>query len=353
MTSSTSETTGAAAPPASGGRIALWDNARLVLILLVVFGHCIEGIHGVQLVTIVYDVVFAFHMPAFLLVSGWFARADRLDRRALVGTARLVVTWLIVEVAWIGVRFVLGEPPVHDDWLVVPSWTLWFLVSLFTMRLLLPYLALLRAPMVVALAVALAAGLTASVGTPFSASRTAALLPFFVLGWWLRRARVGEAGWFVAPSARVRAGAGVVFVLGIVAVLLLMRAPGFTNQLLFWRRGYDAMDLEPLPGMLLRSAFLAVGVAMTLAVLLLVPRSESRLSVIGRNTLPVYLLHAPLVDTMRQTHLDDAIGTLPVALLVMLAIAVVITAVTGSPPVARLMRPVTEPDAVFRRSATT
>ena len=349
MTTRTPETTGAAAPPAAGGRIALWDNARLLLILLVVFGHCIEGIHGQQLVTTVYDVVFAFHMPAFLLVSGWFSRADRLDRRALIGTARLVITWLIVEAAWIGIRFVLGEPPLHGDWLVVPSWTLWFLVSLFTMRLVLPYLALLRAPMVASLVVALTAGLAASIGTPFSASRTAALLPFFVLGWWLRRARVGEASWFLAPTARTRAAAAAVFVLGVVAVLLVMRLPGFTNQLLFWRRGYDQMGLDPLGGMLLRSAFLAIGVAMTLAVLVLVPRSGSRLSVIGRNTLPVYLLHGPVVDTMRQTHLDDAIGTLPASLLVMLAIAVLITGVTGSTPVARLMRPVVEPDAVFGR----
>lgn len=352
MTSSSTETTGAAAPPAAAGRVALWDNARLLLILLVVFGHCIEGIRGTPGVTTVYLAIFAFHMPAFLLASGWFSRADRLDRKALLASARLLVTWLIVEAAWVGIRWILGEELFHDGWLVVPSWTLWFIVSLVTMRVVLPYLALLRIPLVVTLVVALAAGLTTTIGTPFSASRTLALLPFFLLGWQLRQAGVGEAAWFLAPSPRLRAIAALAFVAGIGAVLLLMQLPDFTDQLLFWRRGYEAMGLGAVEGLLLRSVCLVIGAVLTLAVLLLVPRSGSRLSVLGRNTLPVYLLHAPIVDVMRQTHLDDAIGTLPVALLVMLAIAAAITGATASPLVARLMRPIVEPDVVFRRSAT-
>lgn len=344
---------GSVAPPAASGsvpRIALWDNARLVLMVLVIFGHSLEGIRSPgSAATAVYDVVYAFHMPAFLLISGWFTRAEPLDRRALRGTIELLITWLMAEAVWVGIRALLGRAAVvPGSFLVTPSWTLWFLVTLVAMRVVLPYLAMLRFPLITSIVVALAAGLSPMIGTQFSASRTLALLPFFVLGWRLRQTRVGDAAWFAAPSVLLRLAAAAALAGGAAAVLLLIRLPVFTNQLLFWRRGYAEMGLGDRTGVLLRALMLAIGIVMVVALLILTPRRSFRLSALGRNTLPVYLLHAPLVMLARKVNLDDAIGALPIALPILLAIAMVLVPVLASRPAVALARPLTDPVGLLR-----
>ena len=80
---------------------------------------------------------------------------------------------------------------------------------------------------------------------------------------------------------------------------------------------------------------------------MLVPRRSSALSVLGTNTLPIYLLHPVALSVLRRFHVDDVISDTPLSLLVMLGLAAVLTLAFGNPLVARLMRPVTEPDLVF------
>ena len=70
--------------------------------------------------------------------------------------------------------------------LTQPSWTLWFLLALGIFRLVLPYLALLRWPLLWTVAISIGAGYLPNLDSTFSLSRTLGLLPFFTLGWWLR-----------------------------------------------------------------------------------------------------------------------------------------------------------------------
>jgi fucose 4-O-acetylase-like acetyltransferase len=330
-------------------RVALWDNARLLLIVLVVFGHSIESIRGPQAIDTVYDVIFAFHMPAFLLVSGYFARSERPTAKTFMGTAQLVVTWLIVEFGWAAARAIEGHNPFPSTFLVVPGWSLWFLVSLFCMRVLLPYVATLPFPLIASIVVALGAGLISSIGTEFSASRTLALLPFFVLGWTLRRRGLGNATWFSAPSIRVRLAAAAVGTGAVLGVIELSNTPAFTTQLVFWRRSYAGESYDDLTGIGMRALMLLIGAAITMAVLVLIPRRHGWWSRFGANTMAVYILHTPVIEVLRFFHVDDAIAGTATPMMLMLLVAIAMVGVLGSPPVARVLRVVTEPRWLFRR----
>ena len=56
---------------------------------------------------------------------------------------------------------VVDQRGLSKGFLVSPAWTLWFLVSLATMRILLPYIARMRHPLIFSIALALIGGLLA------------------------------------------------------------------------------------------------------------------------------------------------------------------------------------------------
>ncbi|MEM5595768.1 acyltransferase family protein [Niallia circulans] len=52
-----------------------FDNAKFILIFFVVFGHFIQSfINDNQNIYTLYKVIYTFHMPAFILISGFLPK---------------------------------------------------------------------------------------------------------------------------------------------------------------------------------------------------------------------------------------------------------------------------------------
>lgn len=83
-------------------RDPFFDNAKYLAIVLVAVGHAWEPVmEGSRATRALYMVVYAFHMPAFVMVSGYFSRtfAARPDQlRRLVGG--VLVPYLVFETAY-------------------------------------------------------------------------------------------------------------------------------------------------------------------------------------------------------------------------------------------------------------
>ena len=55
-------------------RVPFWDNARFACITLVVMGHAIQRLTSESdPALVVYLFLYAFHMPAFAIISGYFS----------------------------------------------------------------------------------------------------------------------------------------------------------------------------------------------------------------------------------------------------------------------------------------
>ena len=50
-----------------------FDNIKFILITLVVFGHFLELIDG-QTANNLYRIIYLFHIPAFIFITGYFAK---------------------------------------------------------------------------------------------------------------------------------------------------------------------------------------------------------------------------------------------------------------------------------------
>ncbi|MGK0721732.1 acyltransferase family protein [Leucobacter sp. W1478] len=355
---------GVAAPPAGAAppkaRVALWDNARFILIVLVVAGHAISTVRTETAFGFAtYAIIYLFHMPAMIALSGLFAKPEATPKAAR-STVQLLVTWLLWEAIWALLHFVVDGRGLPETWLVAPAWTLWFLVTLATMRIVLPYIARLRHPLIFSVAVALVAGLSPAIGTQFSASRTLCFLPFFVAAWlgvdrgWFR------GDWFMRPARAVRVSAWALLavIAAVFAALPGLREIWRIDTWLTWRDDYAWLFARApiagwaptewwtvaLAGSGVRLALLGIAAAMTFAVLLIVPRGHSIITVWGARTLYVYLLHGPIVWVLRGSGAAEWIGSFGVpGAVALIAFGVALAAVLSMAWVSRLFRPVIEP----------
>ena len=346
--------------PAAKPRIALWDNARFALILLVVIGHTISTIRTDSALGFgLYVYIYAFHMPAMILLSGIFAKAE-VNRKAIMSIVQLIALWLVWEGIWALIHFFVGEKTPGQNFLVSPAWTLWFLVSLATMRILLPFFAQLRHPLIASIVVALIAGVLPAVGTEYSASRTLCFLPFFMLGWLAKRDGWLNQPWFMKPTIGTRGLAWAFLgVFGVVVVVLArVRSEWRFDSWLLWRYDYlslfekaptwgyipDARWELAMTGGGIRFVLLALAAALILALLIVLPRRQGIGTTWGSRTLYVYLLHGPIIQAMRASGLVDWFGEFGVVgILMLIVIGVGITLVLSMSWVTTVFRPIIEP----------
>ena len=74
-------------------RTPFWDNARFACIVFVVLGHAVQRLtYDSDIALGLYLVIYAFHMPAFAIISGYFSTSRTSSRMASV-------TWRISAVS--------------------------------------------------------------------------------------------------------------------------------------------------------------------------------------------------------------------------------------------------------------
>lgn len=343
-----------------GARVALWDNARFVVIVFVVQAHVLSTIRtDNELAFGLYAYGYLFHMPVIFLIAGMFTRTE-VNRKSVTSTIQLLTTWVIWEGLWALIRYLVNGDELKSTFVVAPAWTLWFLVSLATMRILLPYVVKLRFPLLFSIAAALVAGLSPSIGTEFSASRTFVLFPFFVLGWYARKHEWFSHPRLARPSPGLRVLAWSMFgaVALVVVVLLDLRDLWRIDTWLTWREDYEYQfsnapvgDFAPeatwavgLGGVGVRALLLVVSAAMTFALITITSRRRSVISAWGTRTIYVYLLHGPVVWTMREAGLIEWLeGFGTPGVLVIIAAGVLIAVLLSMRWVEKVFRPIIEP----------
>src|SRR5690625_7357700 len=107
-------------------REAYFDNAKLLLIFLVVFGHMIQPfIDGSRPLNTLYMWIYTFHMPAFIFLSGFFAKGSKGFKDIIKLAQKLLIPYFIFQLIYTGYYYLIGE----SNWqasLFYPHWSLWF-----------------------------------------------------------------------------------------------------------------------------------------------------------------------------------------------------------------------------------
>ncbi|MFJ1590052.1 acyltransferase family protein [Kitasatospora albolonga] len=329
-------------PPATAKkRDPYFDNVKYLAIVLVAVAHAWEPVmDGSRATRALYMVVYAFHMPAFILISGYFSRSFDMSapkvKRLITGVA---VPYVLFETAYSLFKRYVGDSPGEPISLVDPLFLTWFLIALFVWRVTTPIWRTLRHPLPVALAIAMLASVSPDIGDDLDLQRVFQFLPFFVLGLLMRPEhfqliRRREVRLLALPLA---AGA-LLFAYWI--------APRMQLGWLYRANSAQEMGAPWWSGAVMSLALFGCGLALTIAFLAWVPRRTTWFTALGAGTICGYLLHGFLIKGAVYTGLFDRYTWLsdPAGLIVVSVVAALAVTLMCSPPVGRALKFVTEPD---------
>jgi len=317
-------------------RDPFFDNAKLLLVTLVVVGHSWTLLPDGSDSHPAYYFLYAWHVPAFVVVTGYLSRRFTWSRDSLRSLVRtVVVPYLVFETLLAWFRTTLGGTDLGSPLYVDPHWPMWYLAVLFLWRLVTPLLARLRHPLPVSVAVSLLGGLTT--GDVLDVARAAGLLPFFVLGLSLTSEHLEL---LARPRARL-AAAGLMALTGVASLLV---AGPLDKEWLYWRASYDELGVGAVDGMVLRAVALVVAGGLALAALALMPRSARWFTPLGSASLVVYLGHGFVVKGADYAGVDDLVAHAPGLGFVLLTVAGAALAVLLAwPPVAQRLGVLVDP----------
>lgn len=332
-----------AAGAPTGDRDPWFDNAKMVLVALVVAGHSWVLLPDSVARHWFYDFLYMWHMPAFVIVTGYLSRSFTWSRRNLSRLVTVVaVPYIVFEAAMIAFRVNVGGEQGFDRLFVDPHWPMWFLAAMFLWRLATPVLTAVPAPLVVAVSVCLLGGLLET--EVLDLKRVAAFLPFFALGLVATPRHVD-----LLRRRNTRVLAAAVLLVAFVGARWVDGA--LRTEWFYWRSGYADLGVTFAEGALARLGLLVLATVLALSALALVPRRGGWFARLGAASMVVYLFHGFFIRGAEYAGVVAWASERPwLALLVLTAGSLVLALLLAAPPVARRLNVVVDPVGAVRRS---
>jgi fucose 4-O-acetylase-like acetyltransferase len=170
----------------TNGRSIFFDNYKGILILLVVFGHFLYDMRFVDdIFNVIAKIIYIFHMPAFVLISGYFSKSEFNSRKLF----RL-------SFYYVGINTILMLLNIYlfhcSPSLLSPFNSLWYLLSLIIWRLIVKHVSKVRWIIPISFIVALLIGFWPDVANILSLKRVFAFFPFFIVGYKLNEEAINN-----------------------------------------------------------------------------------------------------------------------------------------------------------------
>ena len=285
------------------------DNAKLILVFLVVLGHLVEPVlsyfQSPLYINILYGWIYLFHMPAFVIVSGYLA--GKSTSRDFVRS--ILVPLFSFTVLYELLNYILFGSLSNYLFMLMPYWLLWYLFSLYIWRsVVMRYpepMLLLR----VSLCVSLLFGFLGVFGSFFGLARTVYFFPFFVFGYALAIGRFSRfslcssSRWFYVFTFL----SIVVFAFSYYALSSLLSVvckPGVAYydfsfarlvSLLYGTKGYWHLGVGVFDALLIKVMVYLFSFLLAYSFLKAVVAKSYFFSAWGKNTLYVFLWHGLVV----------------------------------------------------------
>lgn len=312
-------------------RIYYWDNLKAILIFLVVLSHfLLPVVQEGELIKTAHFSIYLFHMPAFVLATGYFAKnymkKDVPDVRKLMG---ILILYVVYKLLICVTKYVLAGKYI-DLKLFESSAAPWYLLAMFFWYIFLPLFAKFKptASVGFALILALLIGTNEQVGSFLALSRTIVFFPFFLIGYYFDGKKIEKM-----TSLINKIVSAIILATVVVLVFFGWELLDKYGEIIYGGVSYSKLGLDDEIAIMLRILWYVIASIMTVALMCLVPKRKLAISYIGSRTLSIYILHRIIREVFDDLYLYKYFDKNEVLLLIgCVVLSLVITFICAAKP---------------------
>lgn len=289
-----------------------FDNYKGILIILVVVAHFIGPFRNdSHFMKFLETSIYLFHMPAFAFICGYFSIKN--DLLSLVKS--IFVPYVVLQIVYhILLNYVWGRE--INFRLLLPKYSLWFLLSLFCWRILIEKIIQIKWMTPISFVTGILVGFDTSIGEFAAIGRTIAFLPFFILGYKFKKDKFLD--FTKKYSVKICSAISLLLIFGLV----FLKAEHINFSILTMKNSYlkiGEMDL----GWIYRIITYFLATLMIYLIAIFIPREKRWYTYLGQRTMSIYLLHGIIYKSIQYlTDIYDRIETrLDMALMVIFSVA--------------------------------
>ena len=269
------------------------DSIKGFLIILVILGHIIGTCGSGVVCEDVWQIIYLFHMPLFILISGYLTSIKKDNKSFWQSLKRIVTPLIIFQILFVGIAVVIFRNKFSLSYLYTPYWILWYLLSLVFWRIMIQFTPkiLLTKPyhyITIATFVAIFCGLM-PYGRVLSIQRTFSFFPFFLLGYYMKQGVFKTKLW----SQYISYG-----IIVIAIALIIIGLPTFLNyeNSRLMLRGADHYTISQVP---YKIYYMFLSFIVSISYFNLVPKIKL-LSTLGNDSMFYYLYHGLIIKFLLQ-----------------------------------------------------
>lgn len=268
-------------------RVDLLDNLKGLLIFLVVFGHSLELFKDEYFITqVLYVFIYLFHMPAFVFVSGYLSK--NVDKARQTAFTTFFLPFLLFNILWNGIAAIVTWD-LDKFSFITPGWALWYLMSMFLWKISLKDLVRIKYIVPISFIVGLGAGIFGEFNGILSLSRTLVFFPFFLIGYF-----TSEDRFFKLKKTSRFFSCGIIL-LALSFAIFICYFKVFPVEFLYGSDSFQTYTVPIWLGLISRALLYIIGFSFVFVLANTMTAQNTFFSKIGRNTLPIYILHTYLL----------------------------------------------------------
>lgn len=296
-------------------RDSYFDNLKLFLIFTVILGHILERFPN-NIYNYINAVIYAFHMPLFIFVSGYFSKDVEKGRE------KAFLDFFIPYLIFNTLCQMLGERTLLFN-IFYPEGIYWYLFSMFLWKIIIKDVIRIKRYIIISFLLGLYIGIFDDANSFLALSRTIVFLPFFLLGY------KANKEWIEAIKKIPKS-----LIIGILMIILVFiryefNVVGMPGEMLLAKDSYNILGLSNGIGMIYRLIQYSVAIVMGVCVLNLIPKREFKFTNYGRRTMPIYVGHAYIMYILALAQFFLEINPY-MGVIIFIAISILIILILGN-----------------------